>query len=130
MTVWFVGNRTFTKPFSYEDEGKNVVVAGDFKFDQGATIKVKNLVFLRGCFKSPEDITCSTTADIIIYSGLISSKKSVTCSAGGDFLFLSGVIHTKMPGIIAGGLNLWCRLSVLIQQLDEAIDEPTIKWDE
>lgn len=82
MAVYFLGNRTFTKPFLYENEDINVVIVGNFNSDFDITIKVNNLVFF-GSMTSARNITFKAKADFIFFSGSINAD-NYSATADGD----------------------------------------------
>jgi hypothetical protein len=71
-TVWF-GDITFTGPFVFEDEEKNVIVAGTIQSEFDITFKVNNFVFLTGLISS-NNFTAHSKEEFVFFSGLINTK--------------------------------------------------------
>ncbi len=73
-TVWF-GDITFTEPFVFEDEEKNVIVAGKIQSEFDITFKVNNFVILAGLISS-NNFKAHSKGEFVFFSGSIIGKES------------------------------------------------------
>ncbi len=110
-TVWF-GDITFTGPFVFEDEEKNVIVAGTIQSEFDITFKVNNFVFLTGLISS-NNFTAHSKGEFVFFSGHIKAKNDNKCYSE-KRMFVCGVKKQE------GAVQIIRELGVQLQKAPES----------